>query len=759
MKTSETIPIVGMHCASCAGIITRTLKKLPGITNVNASYATEKLTVEYDPDNINPGLMNEAITKYGYSLAVNATTAEKANQQDGKTDNFDSSKITFPVAVLVFTYMLWETVSRVISALPAPPLSMELLNGILFVLASVVLLGFGRQFLSAVLRFIRFGKANMDTLVGLGTGVAYLYSALLLIFPGIVNLLGLPETKYFDVTIVVIGFIQLGKSLEANSKRKTGEALSKLLDLQAKTALVIRGGKEIEIPVENVTVGDLCIVKPGAKIPLDGVVDSGESSIDESLVTGESLPIDVKAGSKVIGGTLNLSGAVKVKVTKTGKDTLLAQIAKMVSDAQNSIAPVERLADQISAVFVPAVLYISLATFVIWILAGLITGNLSTYFPLALVSAIGVLVIACPCALGLATPTAIIAAVGRGAQKGILIKDAESLEKMEKITAVVMDKTGTLTEGKPRVTEINLLMADDGRQMTEVREKNIAELMQIASSLEKSSEHPIAKAIINYARENKIQIREVKSFKAKHGFGVEGIIGETRYFAGNLEYLKDAGVDETKDSINSHILPGQTPVFVGHGKEILGVIQIADELKKTAKLTVEIMKNMGVKVIMLSGDQDQTAKNIAQKAGISEAYGGMKPDDKANFIKNLTDQGIKVAMVGDGVNDAPALASATVGIAMSTGTDAAITTANITLLHGDITKVVSALKLSRETMKIVRQNLFWAFFYNIVGIPVAAGLLYPFFGILMSPVFAGMAMAGSSVSVVTNSLRLRKVRI
>jgi P-type Cu+ transporter len=780
VKTSETIPIIGMHCASCAGLITRTLKKIPGITNVNASYATEKLTVEYEPETVSPLEMNQAIEKYGYSLTINATIAENAINNDQKVDQFGAVKITFPIALIVFIYMIWESLSQIIPTIPEIPISMMIVTSIQFVLASIVLFGFGGQFIRAVLRFIKYGRANMDTLVGIGTGVAYLYSAILLLFPSLIGDFAIPDTKYFDVTIVVIGFIQLGKYLEAKSKRKTGEALTKLLGLQAKTALVKRKGEEEEVPIESVVVGELCIVKPGSKIPLDGLITDGESSVDESFVTGESLPVDVTIGDKVIGGTINQQGAILIKVTKIGKDTLLSQIAQMVSDAQNSQAPVERLADQISAIFVPSVLYISLATFILWILSGVISGNLQIYFPLALTSAIGVLVIACPCALGLATPTAVIASVGRGAQKGILIKDAESLEKMEKITTVVMDKTGTLTEGKPRVTEIinfkyqisNIPASTSGgksifRQTSgQANQKSIIpnqnpdqELLQIVAALEQYSEHPIARAIINYAKENNIEVQPVKSFKAIHGFGVEGVIENKKYFVGNSEYLRENGIKHNNVSDNSYIKPGKTPVFIGEGESILGVIQIADELKSNAITTINIMKKMGIKVIMLSGDNQQTAKKIASDAGITEAVGGMKPGDKATYINKLIKAGEKVAMVGDGVNDAPALANATVGIAMSTGTDTAITTANITLLHGDISKLISALRLSRETMKIVRQNLFWALFYNVVGIPIAAGVLYPIFGILLSPVFAGIAMAGSSVSVVTNSLRLRRVRV
>jgi heavy metal translocating P-type ATPase len=613
-------------------------------------------------------------------------------------------------------------------------------NYFLFVLASINLFVFGRGFLIAIVRFIKSHTANMDTLIGLGTTTAYIYSGFILFFGSQAKSFGLTGLMYFDATAVVIGFILFGKYLEAQSKTKTGEAIGKLISLQAKTAIVIRNEKEIEIPIEDVVVDDQILIKPGAKIPVDGKIISGNSSIDESTITGESIPVDKETGDSVIGGTINKHGSFIFKASKVGNNTMLAQIIQMVADAQGSKAPIERLADQVSAVFVPVVLVLALVTFIGWSLFG-------SSIPIAISSLVAVLVIACPCALGLATPTGIIVGVGKGAENGILVKDAESLEKLHSINAVVVDKTGTITTGKPIVT--NIVVTGKTTQ---------DELLSIAASLESLSEHPLAKNVVQKARETKINIQKVTNFLNLEGKGISGTIDGKKYYAGSRKLMNFLNIKVSNDK--KFEKEGKTPIYITLGEEsLLGAIYLADTLKENAAIAIAKLQKNGIEVIMATGDDQDTAQFIAGLAGIKSVYATSLPQDKAKLVQELQAKGKLVAMVGDGVNDAPALAAADVGIAMSTGTDIAIESASITLLHGDIMKVEKAIALSKATMSVIKQNLFWAFIYNIVGIPIAAGILYPFFGILLSPIFAGAAMALSSVSVVTNSLRLKTVRI
>ncbi|KKS91585.1 MAG: ATPase, E1-E2 type:Copper-translocating P-type ATPase:Heavy metal translocating P-type ATPase [Candidatus Collierbacteria bacterium GW2011_GWC2_43_12] len=562
--------------------------------------------------------------------------------------------------------------------------------------------------------------------------------------------LKLPETTYFDVVIVVIGFIKFGKYLEANSKQKTGQAIKELLKLSAKVALIERSGKEIEIGIDAVQIGDTVIVKPGAKIPVDGKIIEGHTSIDESMITGEPIPVDKSIGDLVTSGTINNQGYIKFRAEKVGSSTLLSQIIKMVENAQGSKAPIEKLADTISAYFVPAVLGLALLAFLIWFLSG----NLS----LAISAFVGILVIACPCALGLATPTAIIVGVGKGAQNGILVKDAEVLEKLHNINTVVFDKTGTITTGKPVVSTV----ISTSKQSEE-------EIISILASLEKQSAHPLAQAIVNYAHhpslrganatKQSIKIHTIQNFKDIPGKGISGQFKNKRYLAGNMTLLKEHKVDYDEKDIKEYTSKGMTPVFLISGQSLLGAVFISDTLKNESRQAISDLHKMGVKTVMLTGDDHDTAAYIAREAGIDRIYAQVLPGDKARIINQIKVEGNKVAMVGDGVNDSPALATADVGIAMSTGTDVAIESAGITLLHGDLSKVEKAIKLSKQTMRTIKQNLFWAFFYNVIGIPVAAGILYPLFGIILNPAIAGAAMAFSSVSVVTNSLRLKALKL
>lgn len=752
----------GMHCASCATIITKRLGKLSGIADVSVNVATEQATISYDPRNLTVSGMNDAIAPLGYTLVppesaerhVSDTTAKnKQSQSDSGIDEdldraYKEMQQTVPFSFFIFSVMLWEIASQGIVWVPPVPIPMALLTLIMSILATGILFGPGMQFIRAIGRFITYRVANMDTLIGIGTLVAYAYSIIRILFPQTMESLGFDETVYFDVVIVVIGFIKLGKYLEIRSKRSTGEALKKLMQLQAKTAVVRRGNSEIEIPIEEVQVGDIVLVKPGGTIPLDGDVLSGESAVDESMVTGESLPVDVQKGSHVIGATMNIQGALRIRVTRAVGDTVLSRIMTMVSDAQGSKAAIEKIVDKVSSIFVPTVLWIALISMIAWIGIGSQYMPLSQAIVYAITASVGILVIACPCALGLATPTAIIVAVGRAAGLGILIKDADSLEKLHTVTAVVMDKTGTITHGKPVVTDIQPL----GKTSS-------TSLMEVLASLEANSEHPLARAIVSYSVEHNLDPDTVKKFAAVGGRGVRGEIKGTNYVAGNAAYMKESGISLASVDSSMFTSQGKTPLYVAKGKTLLGVVYVADSVKDDAAVSVRALQHLGIEVIMATGDEEKTAAYISSQVGISQVEAHVDPQKKFEIVRSLQKEGYTVAMVGDGINDAPAIAAADVGIAMSTGTDVAISTAHITLLHGDITKLTHAISLSKKTMQIIKENLFWAFIYNIVGIPLAAGLLYPVTGIFLSPAFAGLAMAGSSVSVVTNSLRLKKIRI
>ncbi|MCE7897861.1 cadmium-translocating P-type ATPase [Candidatus Microgenomates bacterium CPR3] len=598
----------------------------------------------------------------------------------------------------------------------------------------------GWPYLRAVITFVITRVANMDTLIGIGTSVAYLYSFILSAFENVLMLYLPVDHLYYDVTIVVIGFITLGKYLEANSKMKTGEAIEKLLGLQAKTALVMRDGKEIEIPVEELLVGDIVIVKPGVKVPVDGIIVSGSSSLDESMLTGEPLPVDKNTGDKVAGGTLNKQGYLQVKVSALGQDTVLSQIIRMVEDAQGSHASVERLTDKISSIFVPIVLVLSVLVFIAWS----ILGN-----PLlGLLSFVGILVIACPCALGLATPTAIIVGVGKAASLGILVKNAEALEKLRAVDYVVLDKTGTLTKGFPQVT--GMFSAS----------KNISQKVAInlLVSLEKNSEHPLAHALTTLVK-NQSSLQTVSGFASHPGLGIRGKINNKIYYAGNPSFISSLDLTPNSKLISEMSSRGETPIILASTSEIILYAGLSDTLKDESTAVVKELHKLGVKVAMLTGDHAQTANYIGKQAGIDTVIAEVLPAGKAAEITKLQKQGYKVAMVGDGVNDAPALASAEVGIAMGTGTDVAIESAGITLLGGNLNRLPQAIKLAKLTFRVIKQNLFWAFAYNVIGIPIAAGILYPIYGIMLNPALAGAAMAFSSVSVVTNSLRLRASRI
>ena len=765
-----------MHCASCAGIIERTFKKTEGVSSAEVNYGTEATKLSYDETKISAEDLSKKIEHLGYSLVIPNAEDMHMSESDhaahtgiGQSKNSaraDGEKLkeladmknklisAIPLAIISIVVMAWDVLSLYNIVPMMSPTTKIFFNHLLPIMATYTLFVVGKPYLLGLYRFLRYGKANMDTLIGIGTVAAYLYSFAIFAFTDLLKPYLNVESTYFDVTIVVITFITLGKFLEARSKIKTGDAIASLLSLGAKTALVIRSNKEIEIPVGEVVHGDFIIVKPGAKIPVDGEITEGSSYIDESMVTGEPMPAQKNIGDAVVAGTINTNGSFTFRATKIGSETLLAQIIKMVEEAQGSRAPIQALADKISAVFVPIVLVLAFVTLGSWLAIG--TGSLgfSRALSFGLVSFVGILVIACPCALGLATPTAIIVGVGKGAKEGILIKDAATLEKLHKVDTVIVDKTGTITKGKPTLVDIKILSKNTPQ-----------EFLSILASLESKSEHPIASAVINYvadpvrAKEKNIETEAVSDFAGIEGKGLKGTINNIEYFAGNTKLIQDLKLSFNTSLIEQYTQEGKTPVILATKNEVLGFVMVADELKEESKQAISDLHKLGIKVVMLTGDDEKAAKYIASLVGIDDVVAHVLPKDKLEKIKALQIEGKIVAMAGDGVNDAPALAQADVGIAMGTGTDVAIESAGITLLHGDISKLVKAIKLSKMTMRGIKQNLFWAFFYNIIGIPLASGLFYPIFGWLLNPVFAGFAMAMSSVSVVSNSLRIKAKKL
>jgi Cu+-exporting ATPase len=764
MAQSNTYKIKGMHCASCAGIIEKEFKKTEGVTSAEANYGTESVKVTYDETKTHPEALSKKIQHLGYSLIL--PTAEEMSMSPSEHAGhlgLDQSKkeklaevadmrtkvlTSIPLAIISILVMGWDIAAQFKLVPPMSYIWSEFIHHLLPLMATYMLFVVGKPYLMGFYRFVRYGKANMDTLIGIGTSAAYIYSFVIMAFMETLRPFINVDHTYYDVTIVVIAFITLGKYLEARSKIKTGDAIEKLLNLQAKTALVIRDGIEQELPVDQVVHGDLIIVKPAGKIPVDGVLTEGSSFVDESMISGEPIPKEKKVGDTVVAGTINTSGSFTFKATKVGSETLLANIVKMVSEAQGSKAPIQALADKISSVFVPIVLVVALLSLATWLLVGTHYLGFSQALSFGLVSFVGILVIACPCALGLATPTAIIVGVGKGAKEGILIKDAATLEKLHKVQVVVVDKTGTITKGKPEL--VSFVNSSD---------KKDDELLSILASLENKSEHPIAHAIVSDAKSKNMALLEVKNFEALKGKGLQGTVDGTTYFVGNASLIKELGIALDLTSLEKETKEGKTPVILATKEKVLAIAMVADAIKPEAIEAVESLHKLGIKVVMLTGDDKNTAAFIAKQVGIDEVIAEVLPEDKLKTIKKYQAEGKIVAMAGDGVNDAPALAQADVGIAMGTGTDVAIESAGITLLGGDISKLVKAIKLSKMTMNTIKQNLFWAFFYNIIGIPLAGGLFYPIFGWLLSPIFAGFAMAFSSVSVVGNSLRLKAGKI
>ncbi|MCX6813121.1 MAG: heavy metal translocating P-type ATPase [Candidatus Azambacteria bacterium] len=767
----ETFIIQGMHCASCAITIEKALKKVPGVKNASVSLMSEKAVIEYE-EPATPEILKNAVAGTGYNLIIqkDGVSAEGVHMEHME-DAHDHHKILkeAEIALLKKKFIVGAVLSVLVIILSFPDYlpSISLMNDgwryvLLFLFTAPIEFWIGWQFWRGAWFGLKNFTASMDSLVALGTGAAFIYSAVVTIFR-------LRLEVYFDVAAVVTTLVILGKYLEAKAKGSASEAIKKLLKLQAKTAHVIHeDGREMEMPIEEVKVGDIVLVKPGEKVPVDGVIIEGNSAIDESMVTGESMPVDKKAGDEVIGATINKTGAFKFKATKVGKETFLAQIIKLVEEAQASKAPIQKLADQITGYFVPIVLLISVVSFLVWFVWGP-TPSLT----FALINAVAVLVVACPCALGLATPTSIMVGTGKAAERGIIIRDAEALELAGKIDAVVLDKTGTLTKGEPAVTDILSIDRDENK------------ILQLAVSLEKLSEHPIAKAIVAYAaslgkqsshpldtaihkeaQELKTRFYEIRGFAARPGKGIEGELlidgNYQKMYLGNLSLIEENGVSLPKElgnQINNLESEGKTLLFLADSRNLLGVIAVADTLKEKSVETVKLLGSLGLEVWMITGDNEKTARAIGDLVGIKNIMAKVLPQEKSEKIKKLQAEGKKVAMVGDGINDAPALTQADVGIAIGTGTDIAIESSDITLISGDPIGIYEAIKLSRQTLRNIKQNLFWAYIYNAILIPVAAGALWPFFGILLNPILAGGAMAFSSISVVLNSLRLKQLKI
>ncbi len=737
------LKIAGMHSTHCSNLIENTLKKTKGVIEARVEFANERAVIKYDPETITRSEIEKVITDLGYKvegkLSIDREKEEREKEIRDLKNRFIVSLI-FGLPLLYFS-MGWMV------GLPVPFIENVPLQALIqLVLTTPVIVAAFKLYLSGAKALLRRAP-NMDSLVFVGTTAAYIYSIVIsvAIWTG-VGKYGLKDL-YYEIAAFILVFILLGKYLEAVTKGKTSEALKKLIGLQAKTAKVIRNGNEIEIPVEEVKVGDIVIVKPGEKIPVDGIVIEGSSVVDESMITGESMPVTKKKGDKVVGGTINKSGLLKFEATAVGKDTVLAQIIKIVEEAQASKAPIQLLADKVSLYFVPIVILVAIFSFIFWyFIAGM-------PFVFALTTLIAVLIIACPCALGLATPTTIMVGTGLGAEKGILIKNAEALETAHKADTIIFDKTGTLTKGEPEVVDV---VGFNGYDKNEV--------VRIAAIAEKGSEHPIGEAIVKYADKMGIKIEEGKDYETFAGMGIKCRYGNKFILVGNREFMKRNDI-EIEEGIEANVQKleneGKTVVLLAFDKKLLGVIAVADTLKEFSKEAVEMLKKMKKDVWMITGDNQRTAKAIAKQVGIDErnVLAQVLPQEKSEKVKELQEKGRTVIFVGDGINDAPALAQADVGIAIGSGTDIAMETGEIILIKDDLRDVVKAIKLSKYTLRKIKENLFWAFIYNVVGIPIAAGVLYPFFGILLNPMIAAAAMAFSSVSVVSNSLLMKKFKL
>ncbi|MCB2314080.1 heavy metal translocating P-type ATPase [Clostridium tagluense] len=737
---NKTMKIEGMTCASCAKAVERATRKLDGVTEANVNYATEKLSINYEHSKVKVIDIKKAIEKAGYKAIEEETTADADKEKKEKEIKLLWKK--FIISAIFAVPLLYISMGHMIG-FPLPDFINPMMNPVAFALIQLILtipvVIAGNRYYTVGFKALIRRSPNMDSLIAIGTSAAVLYG----IFATVKIILG--DTSYamdlyFESAAVIITLITLGKYLESVSKGKTSEAIKKLMGLAPKTAMVIRNGKEIEITIEEVEVGDIIIVKPGEKMPVDGKVVEGTTSVDESMLTGESMPVEKNSGDKIIGASINKNGTIKYEATRVGKDTALAQIIKLVEDAQGSKAPIAKLADVISGYFVPIVITLAVLSGLGWYFIG----GESAMFSLTIF--ISVLVIACPCALGLATPTAIMVGTGKGAEHGVLIKSGVALETAHKIQTIVFDKTGTITEGKPKVTDVVVI-------------NGIAQndLLQLAASAEKGSEHPLGEAIVKGATEKGLEFKKLDFFKAIPGYGIEVKIDGKNILLGNRKLMieRKISLEKLEKISNKLAQEGKTPMYIAIESKMAGIIAVADTVKASSKKAIEKLHEMGIEVAMITGDNKRTAQAIAKQVGIDRIYAEVLPQDKANVVKKLQAEGTKVAMVGDGINDAPALAQADIGIAIGSGTDVAMESADIVLMRSDLMDVPTALQLSKSTIRNIKQNLFWAFGYNTIGIPVAMGILHVFGGPLLNPMIAGAAMSLSSVSVVANALRLK----
>jgi Cu2+-exporting ATPase len=734
----KNFPVTGMSCASCAANVETTLKKEPGVINAAVNYANNSASVEYLDGVADPNHFKQSVQSSGYDLIIEENENVAHDLEKQKENHYRSLRKRTILAIIF-------SVPLVLIAMVF--MSMPFANFIMWALATPVVLFFGKQFFINAWKQAKHRSANMDTLVALSTGTAYLFSVFNTLYPQFWTSRGLEAHVYFEAAAVVIAFILLGKLMEEKAKSNTSSSIKKLMGLQPKTVVrMSNDGTESVIKISQVKVNDHLLVKPGDKIPVDGIVVSGSSFVDESMISGEPMPVEKKKDAKVFAGTINQKGSFVFEAEKVGADTVLAHIIKMVQEAQGSKAPVQKLADKIAGIFVPVVIIIAILSFIAWLIFG---GD--TSLTQGLLALITVLVIACPCALGLATPTAIMVGVGRGAENGILIKDAESLEQAKNIDAIILDKTGTITEGRPEVTDI--LWKND---------VDVLQLSSIFYSIESQSEHPLADAISKYFHSKNISRVHLESFESITGSGVSALYQNKKYYAATYKTLIAHQVfipEELKVKSEKWAKDASTVIWFFDGKTAFTAVAISDKIKNTSKEAIEQLKNMGIDVFVVSGDNEKTVSAVAEKTGIKNFKAEALPSEKAAFVKELQEKGKKVAMVGDGINDSQALALSNVSIAMGKGTDIAMDVAKITLISSDLNHIPKAIQLSKQTVKVIRQNLFWAFIYNAIGIPVAAGILFPFTGFLLNPMIAGAAMALSSVSVVSNSLRLKFIKI
>lgn len=726
-SNKENFPVLNMTCAACATGVENKIKSLEGVKYAAVNFATQSLQVDFDNNVLSADDMKEAIQSIGYDLVIEDSDTQKETLEEIHQKRHRELKKRTTWAIILATPVMIIGMFF---------MNMPYANLIMWILSTPVVLWLGRDFFINAYKQAKYRTANMDTLVALSTGTAYIFSVFNMLYPQFWESKGLEAHVYFEAAAVIIAFILIGKLLEEKAKGNTSSALKKLMGLQPKTVAIVKDNQHTEVPIEDIVVGDIVLVKPGEKIAVDGTLTLGESFVDESMLSGEPMAVRKSIGEKVFAGTINQKGSFQFKANKVGKDTMLAQIIKMVQDAQGSKAPVQKLVDKIAAIFVPAVIGIAIITFIVWMTLG--GDNALTHALLAFVT---VLVIACPCALGLATPTAIMVGIGKGAEEGILIKDAESLEISKKTNAVVLDKTGTITEGKPQVTEE--LWLDDSSK-------------HILASLEKQSEHPLADALVEHLTDS--EAATIDNFNSITGKGITGSVDSRKYIAGNKSLLRDNKIElphEVEQTADKWSAEGKTVIWFADSTSVLAILAISDKIKESSLKAIDELHKMGIELYMLTGDNDATSKAIATQAGIDHFKAEVLPHEKAEFVKALQDSGKTVAMVGDGINDSAALAQADVSIAMGQGSDIAIDVAKMTIISSDLTKIPKAIKLSKQTVNTIRQNLFWAFIYNVIGIPIAAGLLYPINGFLLNPMIAGAAMAFSSVSVVSNSLRLK----